>query len=112
MQFIALITGVVYLIVFGVDDIGTTGTTVKNYPEQTIENLGWERSKTTGWVYHKVPGLTPSEQDELKRLLVIIESTDVRYARGDINKHIALLVINMVRKEEVYKKYLTIENRH
>jgi hypothetical protein len=109
MQFVALMAGVVYLIVFGVDE---PETTVKKYPEQTIESLGWERSKTTGWVYHKVPGLTPSEQDELKRLLVIIESTDVMYIRGDISKHNALRAINKVRKEEVYKKYLTIENRH
>jgi hypothetical protein len=112
MQFIAIMAGVVYLIVFGVDDIETTGTTVKNYPEQTIESLGWERSKSTGWVYHKTPGLTSSEQDELKRLLVIIESTDVMYIRGDISKHNALRAINKVRKEEVYKKYLTLENRH
>ena len=109
MQFVALIVVVVYLIVFGVDE---PETTVKKYPEQTIESLGWERSKTTGWVYHKVPGLTPSEQDELKRLLMAIESTDIIYTSGDIKRYTALLIINMVRKKEVYKKYLTIENRH
>jgi hypothetical protein len=40
MQFVALIVVVVYLIVFGVDE---SETTVKKYPEQTIESLGWER---------------------------------------------------------------------
>ena len=109
MQFIALIAGVWYLTVFGIPDLGTS---VKNQSEQTIEGLGWERSKATGWVYHKTPGLTSSEQDELKRLLMTIESTDIMYISGDIKKYTALLVIKMVRKEEVYKKYLTIENRH
>jgi hypothetical protein len=55
MQFIALIAGVWYLTVFGIPDLGTS---VKNQSEQTIEGLGWERSKTTGWVYHKTPGPT------------------------------------------------------
>jgi hypothetical protein len=41
-----------------------------------------------------------------------IESTDIIYTSGDIKRYTALLVINMVRKKEVYKKYLTIENRH
>ena len=109
MQFVALIAGVWYLTVFGIPNLGTS---VKNQSEQTIEGLGWERSKTTGWVYHKTPGLTSSEQDELKRLLMTIESTDIMYNSGDIKKYTALKVINMVRKEEVYKKYLTIENRH
>jgi hypothetical protein len=62
--------------------------------------------------HHKVPGLTPSEQDELKRLLMAIEATDIIYTTGDIKRYTALLVIKVVREEEVYKKYLTIENRH
>jgi hypothetical protein len=40
-----------------------------------------------GRTYHKTPGLTSSEQDELKRLLMTIESTDIMYISGDIKKY-------------------------